>query len=252
MMVFRWISIFFALISFSSIVNAQVVDQVTFSDVMPPFNAGTDSRSFVINNSGDINSIRFSGVITATDSAPFAFALDVLFDYSGSGLSGNSIQLSTEATFDETIEFEGVINVLSTSINSGDEWVFDFIDVVGDSPDGSTVDVNLDITFELGVDLQGTTQVPPLPVPPTGTGEPPADADIIDKFTSSAVLPEIDGTFDTRSFTIKLDSSKETRLHLMSFWIIQALVYLVAIFSYLQFQHLTVSLILEVSCNCHR
>jgi len=197
MMVMRWISTSFVIIFFSSIVNAQVVDEVTFTDVLPTISGDPDSRSFVINNSGSINSITFVGTMTSNEFLN-PFALDVLFDFAGSGVSGNSIQLSDIADFSGVITFTGVVNIPSTNIETGDQWSFDFRDVFPDS--SNLFDLSLDITFAFGIDLQQPPQ-PPIPTPSVLSVLQPT-TEVVELIAFDNIVPPVNGDVESREFTL--------------------------------------------------
>ena len=136
--------------AFSSPLSAQVVDEVTFTDVMPDPNGIGDLQNYTITNSGSLEALAFFGTITEIDTA--TFGNEITFDYNGSGLSGSGIQLTSVTGFTDTIAFQAFIPIddglgMPGSITAGDNWTFNFFENFDDGGDG-LVDANVNVTFQ--------------------------------------------------------------------------------------------------------
>lgn len=128
--------------------RGQVFDEATFNDVMPVPTTGTDVMH-TLNNSGSLEAISLSGVITEINTA--TFASEIQMSYNGSGVSASSISLSTTTGFVDSIAYEIVVPIDDgfggpVAANSGDGWTFNFLESFDDGSDGladASVDVNV-------------------------------------------------------------------------------------------------------------
>ena len=125
--------------------RAQIVDEVSFSGVMPAVNGAGPIESFSISNGGTIGALAFSGTITEINSSD-PFASDVRFNYSSFAVMGLGIQLSN--SLQGTVPFEGVVEFQNPiAITAGDQWSFSFFDEFDDGGGDGLADVSVDITF---------------------------------------------------------------------------------------------------------
>ena len=137
-----FLAVAFVFATSTSGLSAQEFDSVTFSGVKPL--AGGVIESHNLSTSDILESIVFSGSITEVNTA--TFASEILFDYSGSGLSDSGLQFSTVTGFTDTLVFEGVIDVAATAVNAGDSWMYTFFESFDDGSDG-LADASVDVTF---------------------------------------------------------------------------------------------------------
>ena len=97
------------------------------------------------------------------------------------------------STFDGSVEFSGSISIPLTNISAGDEWVFDFIDTVPDS--AVNVEVNVDMTFQLGVGLG------PPPSAPSVFNFVSFNADVVDLVDFDKIIPDVNAGAEIRLYT---------------------------------------------------
>lgn len=134
------------LLGVNSAANAQIIDQVTFTEVEPSVLSSEviETRDFTVVNSGEVGAILFQGTIKALE--PVTFASDHQFSLSGPGVNVQGVQFTVATGFDGEIDFIGFVETTG-QITTGDILTFSFFDTFNNA-NSSGANAKIDVTFE--------------------------------------------------------------------------------------------------------